>query len=343
MKILIDIGHPAHVHLFKNFAKYMILRGDEVLFTCRDKEFEISLLEHYGFEYKSFGRKFNSTKGKIFGLLKFGLQEIAIAIKFKPNLFLSAGSMYSAHASSVLRKPHFTFEDTFNMEQVRLYLPFTQKVFVSKIPEGINIDRDKIVQYDGYHELAYLHPNWFKSDDSIYKDLKIDKGDKYVIIRFVSWNASHDIGQSGISFDDKRKLIEKLSEYAKIFITSEGELPEEWKKYQLTIEPYKIHNLMANATLFVGEGATMASECAMLGTPAIYINSIEAETIKEQERYSLLYHYKSGKIAIDKAIELSKIPSLEEKFKKKREKMLSEKIDVTQFLIDYVTEYFKKR
>ena len=45
MRILIDIGHPAHVHIFKNFAHEMEKRGHELLFTCRDKEFEIAPLE----------------------------------------------------------------------------------------------------------------------------------------------------------------------------------------------------------------------------------------------------------------------------------------------------------
>lgn len=341
MKILIDIGHPAHVHLFKNFAQYMIKRGNSVLFTCRDKEFEIHLLEHYGFEYHSFGKKFNTTIGKLFGLLKFDLQEILVGFKFKPDLFLSAGSMYSAHASFILRKPHFAFEDTFNMEQVNLYLPFTEKIFASKIPSNVQINSQKVILYKGYHELAYLHPNWFKNENSIYKDLGIEENEKFIIIRFVSWNASHDRGQNGIKMEEKKELIHQLSKHAKIFISSEGTIPKEWEQYQIKVAPYKIHTLMAKATLFVGEGATMASECAMLGTPAIYVNSLDAETIKEQEKYGLLYHYKEGKEAIQKSIELLTAPQLKETFKQKRAKMLSEKIDLTQLLINYVTHYFK--
>jgi len=36
----IDIGHPAHVHVTKHFAHEMEQRGHQVLFTCRQKEFE---------------------------------------------------------------------------------------------------------------------------------------------------------------------------------------------------------------------------------------------------------------------------------------------------------------
>ncbi len=59
MRILIDIGHPGHVHLFKNFAKEMINRKNEVLFTTREKECEIELLIFYKFKYISFGQKYN--------------------------------------------------------------------------------------------------------------------------------------------------------------------------------------------------------------------------------------------------------------------------------------------
>ena len=71
MNILIDIGHPAHVHLFRCFAHDMMEVGHKVLFTCRDKEFEIALLEAEGFEYDCFGKKYKSTAGKLWGLLKF--------------------------------------------------------------------------------------------------------------------------------------------------------------------------------------------------------------------------------------------------------------------------------
>ena len=93
MRILIDIGHPGHVHLFKNFARYMIEKGHEVLFTCREKEFEVFLLKKYGFEYRSFGRKYRTTFGKFFGLIKFDILETLTALKLKPDVFLSCGSM----------------------------------------------------------------------------------------------------------------------------------------------------------------------------------------------------------------------------------------------------------
>lgn len=99
MRILIDIGHPAHVHLFKHFAWEMQQLGHKIFFTCREKEFEIYLLNKYGFEYKSFGRKYSSKIGKIFGLLEFDIKELLSGLKFNPDIFLSHGSIYAAHAA----------------------------------------------------------------------------------------------------------------------------------------------------------------------------------------------------------------------------------------------------
>lgn len=208
MRILIDIGHPAHVHLFKHFAWEMQKKGNEVLFTCRDKEFEIFLLKHYGFQFRSFGKKYASRIGKIWGLLEFDIKEFISGLHFKPDIFLSHGSMYAAHAAFLLRKPHISFEDTGNREQVNLYLPFTAYVLTSNI---FNINYgNKQIRFNGNHELSYLHPNYFLPNPDFKDKLNLNFGEKYAILRFVSWKATHDIGQKGLSFDSKIHVIEEL-------------------------------------------------------------------------------------------------------------------------------------
>ena len=342
MKILIDIGHPGHVHLFRPFAQEMIRRGHKILFTCREKEFEKELLEVAGFDYISFGKKYKSTTGKILGLVKFDVREFKAGLKFKPDIFLSHGSPYAAHASFLLGKPHISLEDTGNMEQIRLYKPFTNFILVSSAFHK-NLGKKQII-YNGYHELAYLHPNYFKPNEEILKRLKINPEQKYVVVRFVSWNATHDTGEEGLSLNEKNRLISLLESYNyKIFISAEGVLPAEFEKYRISISPSLIHHVLAFASLFIGEGATMASECAMLGTPAIYVNSMEAGTIDEQERYGLLFHFRNGMGVIEKVKELLIIPNLKEEWQMRRERMLKNKIDVTAFMVWFVEKLSGKR
>jgi len=341
MRILIDIGHPAHVHLFKNFAWKMQEKGHIILFTCRDKEFVLRLLQVYGFIYENFGKHYKSIVGKIQGLIKNELQMFNNAIQFKPDLFLSHGSSIAAFTSFLLQKPHISFEDTFNMEQVRLYLLFTDVVLTGDYPHP-SLGR-KEINYPGYHELAYLHPNVFTPDENILKEIGIMDNEKYAIIRFVAWNATHDIGHRGFSKEKKIKLVTELSRYIKVFISSEGDLPEELKQYQIKIKPENMHNVLYYTQLLVGESATMASECAMVGTPAIYINNSHFGSLDSQAEYGLVHLFSEDELAqehaIQKAIEIVSKPDIKNEYRGRAQKMLENKIDVTSFMIWFVENY----
>ena len=338
MRILIDIGHPAHVHLFKHFAHEMIRKGHKIHFTVRKKEFEIDLLKQEGFDYTIIGDHYKLKIGKIWGLFKFTFLVFTTAIKFKPDLFLSHGSMYNAIASFFLGKPNIALEDTGNWEQVRLYLPFTKAVLTSTSFTA-NYDY-KQVYYEGYHELAYLHPNYFKPDKSILTDLGIKENEKYFILRFVSWDATHDIRQVGINIEIKRQLINLLRQHGKVYISSESKLHSEFELYRFLLPPDKMHDALAFADLYVGEGTTMASECAVLGTPAVYVNSLQRGYTTEQEKkYGLVFNFINGNGVVDKVDELISNPELKNKCKEAHSKLLSEKIDVTAFLVWFIENW----
>lgn len=342
MRILIDIGHPAHVHLFKCFAHEMIKKGHEVLFTCRDKEFEIALLSSEGFNYISFGKKYKSKYGKVWGLVKFTLKEYKAARKFKPDFFMSHGSLYAAIASSMVHKPHVSFEDTFNFEQIRIYRPFTNVILTSDYEHPFISGKE--IHYAGYHELAYLHPNRFVPNSDVLKDMGVTENEKFVLVRFVAWNATHDIGHNGVSHENKVKLVRELSKYAKVFISSEAKLPEDMKQYQIHIDPSKMHDVLAYASLVFGESATMVSEGVVLGTPGIYLdNTGRYYTEEEQNRYDMCYCYSESEEdqlkAISKALELIQRDDLKSEWQLKRKELLKDKIDVTGFLTWFVENY----
>lgn len=338
MKILIDIGHPAHVHYFKNFIKIMEKKGHEFLIISRNKEIEHYLLNKYNIPFFDRGKGKKSILGKTTYLFKTDYLIFKETKKFKPDILLSFDSLYLAHVSKLLSIPYIAFDDTEHAKlEHALSFPFTKVILT---PSCYNKDLGKKqIRFNGYMELCYLHPNYFTPDPSILDLLEVKQDEKYVIMRFVSWNASHDIGQSGLSLEIKRKIVNELSKYAKVFISSEGELPDDLKKYKIKIPPEKMHDALAFATLFVGEGATMASECAMQGTPAIYVNSLTAGTLEEQQNYGLLFSYRNSNSVIEKAVELLKTSDLKQQFQQRREKMLVDKIDVTAFMVWFVENY----
>ena len=146
-------------------------RGSEVLFTCRDKEFEIKLLTAYGLNFINFGKKSKSSSGKIFDLIKFNWNEWRVAKKFRPDVFLSHGSITASHIAWIMRKPSIAFEDTFNMEQIKLWKPFVTHILTSMYEHPLK--SKKVVRYKGYNEVLYLHPNRLESSKEILQKLTI--------------------------------------------------------------------------------------------------------------------------------------------------------------------------
>ncbi|MFN6086328.1 MAG: DUF354 domain-containing protein [Fluviicola sp.] len=300
MRVLIDIGHPAHVHYFKFLIQKIEQNMGVVKVVAREKEVSHTLLNAYAIPFENRGKGGNGIIGKFIYLLKATRFVKKIAFNFKPDIVLSFASPYAAKASYQLGIPHLDLDDTDHANFARkFYLKYTTKVLT---PKSFNIDLGpKHMRFDGFMEMCYLHPSVYHPNNNILNELQLIPNEYFVVLRFVSFQASHDIGQTGMSYAFKTELISMLEEQGfKVFISSEAEIPEQFKKYKLTIAPEKMHDLLFHAFCFIGEGATMASECAMLGTPAIYINSLDAGTLQEQEKLGLIKGFRSEKEVKDK-------------------------------------------
>ena len=64
MRIFLDIGHPAHVHYFKNLIKNLKIKGNKFLITAREKDVTHELLNNYNIPYISRGRGSSGLLGK---------------------------------------------------------------------------------------------------------------------------------------------------------------------------------------------------------------------------------------------------------------------------------------
>jgi len=274
----------------------------------------------------------------VFYLLKTDLDLLIKARTFNPDLFLSFASPYAAHVAKILGKPHVSFTDTENAKLgILSFAPFTECILT---PAAFKRDfKSKHVHFDGFMELSYLHPDYFKPERSVCEELGISPNEKFIFFRFVSWGANHDIGQSGIADDKKILLVRELSKKARVLISSEGKMPAELSAYNIKISPEKIHHVLAFASLYIGEGATMASECAMLGTPAIYVNTLSAGTIEKQEEYGLLFRCNSIDTIRTTANSILDNPGSMSAFSSRRASMLADQIDVTAFIVWFIENY----
>ena len=342
MRLLIDILHPAHVHVFRNLARELTARGHEVRFTLREKECARALLDEYSIPYEllstqrtgaGLAREFAARTRRLW-------QEVA---RHRPH-FLTGVMGPSIAVVGRLRRllggrvRTAIFYDT-EMAKITNWFAYPLADYVCT-PDCYQAPvRGRHLRYPGYHELAYLHPNRFHPDANVVRAAGVDPSERYFIVRFVSYAASHDFGTEGLAAQRKIDLVRMLAARGRVLISSEGPLPEEIAPYRLVLKPSLIHHLLAFATLLVGESATMASECAVLGVPAVYISPVgRGYTDEEETRYGLVVNFTGSRFREDwltRVRDLVDDPTLVARARTARARLLAEKIDTTQWMIDF--------
>lgn len=129
-----------------------------------------------------------------------------------------------------------------------------------------------------------------------------------------------------------------------MFISGEQELEKEFQQFQLPTKSEQIHSVLYYATMLISDSQTMTSEAAVLGTPALRMNSFVGKIsyLEEQEKkYGLTYGFLPGNFngLLSKIDELLGMPNLKSEWQLRREQMRHDKIDVTAFLEWFVLNY----
>jgi len=351
MRIMVGIAHPKQVHFWKNIINNLGEDGHEVKIVAREKDITLYLLNVYGLTYEIIGRNYKGLMRKMYGLLESDFKAFKVARRFKPDILL-AGSPALAHVSKIIGKPHIDFIDTEHANIAYwLTYPFSDAICTPSCFRK-EIKSDKHLIYDGYMELAYLHPGYFKPDPAVLDNLGLSKDDNFIIMRLIAWEATHDIRSRGFSKDFLEKAIKSLEEYGHVLITSERKLNRNLEKYEMQIAPEKLHSALYYASLYFGEGGTTAVEAVLLGTPSVHV---EAFKIKSGEvvdatkihgnfdelvnKYGMLYTFADQDKALNKALDILQDENAKKEMREKREKLLREKIDVTAFMTDFIENY----
>ena len=342
---LFDINHPAQVHLLKNIINAFSDNGVKTFVTLKELPDALTLLNLYSINYLTLGKKSDSIIGKIINQLQYDYKLYRIVNKY--NITLGVGSSITVdHVSrfSNMASLHLSDDDEDVVPLVKKYsYPYTNCILT---PDCLDLPsyRNKQIKYAGYHELAYLHPNRFTPDKSVLSELGVGENDHFYILRFNQFKAHHDSGKSGLPLEKQRTLIRLLEDKGRIFITTEGLIRPELKKYQLKISPEKIHSVLYYARMFIGDSQTMTSEAAVLGTPSFKCNSfagILSIPNELEKKYGLCYSYLPHKFDefISHINSVLSDNNIKEKWMVKREKMLNDKIDTTAFLVWFIKEY----
>lgn len=348
MNILIDIGHPAHVHLLKNLAYELKQRGHNLFFSVRDIPIAKRLMDTYGMTpYIDLGGKKDSLLGKAQTVISQDWKLLRFVKKHKIDIGLSSGIVLS-HVSRLTSMTSINFDDDDDAAEklvVKYCHPLTDIVFT---PKCISRKTKNALYYSGTHELAYLHPKRFVPDSSILEKAGLTPEDKFFIIRFVAFKGHHDVGQEGLSIEQKRRIINLLKGYGRVIITSEKPIEPEFEQYRLPVPPEEIHSLMAYASLFLGDSQTMTTEAALLGVPAIKCNTFAGKLsvpnmLEQQYDLCYAYHPMDFEKFYEHTKKLLNTPNLKAIWEEKRKKFLKDNIDVTAFFCWFIESYPKSK
>lgn len=361
MKIVVYLGHPAHFHLYKNVIRNLREHGHTVVVLIKKKEILEQLLQNSGIEYINIlqeGRK-DSKLGMGLGVLKRMWRLWRLVCKNRPDI-MTGTSVENSYVGPLMRIPVvYCGEDDASVIplQAKICYPGASAVLTpDSCDDGEWIA--KTTKYPSYHELAYLHPNHFTPSAEIVRQQGINPDKPYAIMRFVKLKANHDDNIQGITLEVALRLIAIMKQHMDVYITSERSLEPELEPYRIRINPIYIHDVMAFASLYVGDSQTMAMEACTLGVPSIRFNDFVGKigVMAELEDGNLhgkkvpCYNLGKGIVASEQgsverlcaAVEGIVIMTEAERKKvygERRKMMLADKIDYAKFLTWYLENY----
>ncbi len=341
MRVLFDLLHPAHFHLFRHVITELLAAGNEVEIIAREKDCLPELLAQTDWPVHLIPRKKRSS---LTVLAKETLQAAWLAMRLaqKKRIDIMAGTSISIGpaARATGAKSIMFVEDDAKIVPIYAKLGYPIAHFVAT-PAclGFEDTSAKRLTYPGYHELAYLHPNRFEPDPCIHKALGVGENERYFLVRLVALTAHHDIGESGLSTAQARQIVDRLSQHGRVFISAESTVDADLEPYLLPTPADRIFDVLAYADIVVGDSQTMTIEAAVLGTPSLRCNTFVGRLTvpaELEERYGLT----NGFVLQNFPNLMSKLDhwlaqeDLKEQWRQKREAMLTECVDVTEWILD---------
>jgi predicted glycosyltransferase len=339
--ILIDVGHPAHVHLFKNFLIYLKKTGNyNISVTSRNKDIVASLLKHLNVEFISLStpkKGFVGIISEIFSRFFFVRKLIK---KHKFDLVFTSTEVSAIFGMHRIPNYFFAEDDDDLMKIYTSLIYFFTTNIVNPTCLRFSKWKNKRLLHNSYHELAYLHPDNFTADIEVLKKYNLEPY-KFIIARHSALDAHHDKGAKGLQGKLWNDIEDIIKDYPQI-ITKENS-----KSHQ--IDPWDMHHVLAFAKLVISDSQTMTAEAAVLGIPSIRYNSFVGRIsyLEELEhKYDLTYGFlpdKDENKLLSTLKEMLTQSDLKKVWKEKKDKMLKDKIDLNQWMIElFENEIIKK-
>lgn len=339
MDILIEINHPAQLHLFRPVMDAWSRDGTKFLVAAREKDITTRLMDNYGIDYVTLAPVGSGLTGQFRELLRREAAMFRLARKCRPRVIMGT----SVHAARIARccgaRSMVLCEDDAKYIPLFRWLayPLAHAIIT---PEALAYERHGAghFTYPAYQKLFYLHPSRFTPDPGIRGELGLAASERYAVIRLSSLQAHHDIGARGMSEDMIRDVMSMAANEMRVFISSEKPLAPDFEGYRMPLPPERMHHVLAQAEFLISDSQSMTVESALLGVPAFKINTFAGRisVIRELEEAGLAFGYRPGQEAdlVRDLRSVNSLPNRREVFEHRRAVLMARQIDPVPWFLE---------
>lgn len=322
----IVIRHPESARFFDRPIQRLRAQGHDVHVFVREHRSTTDVLKKTGHEYELLAHEASSTVSLVAGHAAFEARLARAAYNRDIDVLTSIGGRAITHVAPLVGADSVVFADwTFGPVDVAV-AHLADAVYApafADTPSGITT-------YIGFHELSYLHPEYFEPEPEIVSELGIDPDAPFVVVGF-----------EAVDEAASRRICGAIPDQMAVVPSHETD-PLPVSTDTPSVSHTQIFDVLAVADCYIGDSGTMATEAAVLGTPAIRVRRSEmppeARCIELQDDYSLLYTTDDDFIAADRVASLLGIDRKSVDWDHRHRYLLEETQDVGKLVTDRLLE-----
>ncbi len=306
--------------LFDAIANELEKEGHEVLFTCRDYDYVVSLFDLLQRDVEVLGKHGGGT---LYGKLMAGNERIRLLanhineLETKPDYHISFACPESTRVAFGLAIPVISINDSPHAKAVaKLTVPYAKHLVYSSCIKkekwfSQGALENQLQPYDGIDEVAWLKD--YQPDETVLESLGISKKDRFFVARPEESSAAYmlDQGIAGktnldLIFDELFPLYDGIAVVFPRYKTQEEMMLKKYKD-NIIIPPRAVDTLSLYfySDLCITGGATMSREAAAIGTPSISYYPYPLDVLEYISSIGIpLYNEYKLEDAIAKSIEL---------------------------------------
>jgi len=323
--------------LRKDFSVDIVINSKDVL---------EELIKNEGWQYTNLFPKGRNVSEKP-SIIKSGYKFVITVLRLEKYIFFHKKfDVFVTDDALVVngwlhRIPTYIFNDN-DIETIRInkILFYFAHRIISPSVTNLGPFEKKKLNFKGNKALAHLHPAYFKPRAEILDKYNL-QANNFCIIRVSKINATHDIGNTGLTDSDLESLIVYCNKFYRVIISAERKISEKFEEYVFKGNPEDLTHLMYYAVILITDSATMASEAALMGTPNVLVNIVGKKCSVNKDLFNngLQYYFDSYSESTTIIQEILENPELKNSMREKVKLYLDKCDDLNKFILRLISNH----